>query len=198
MPPAPARRAEPRVEPEAAPARKAGPNTIKAIVIDPQAKTVREVGLATEPGNERNGYGRQLDEPAVEKLVGVEDLETIDLGDGQVVIADELRQGQGESMEWRIGDGEPIAGVGVIVAYDPDADEYGDVSMSLDEARAAVKWGASDEDEGDADELRAAIAERLNEMDAAQMKKLQTLMDGLDEAEGEAASERVGLYRGRR
>ena len=35
----------------------------------------------------------------------------------------------------------PIAGIGVVVAYDPEEDEYGDVSMSLDEARAAVRWG---------------------------------------------------------
>jgi hypothetical protein len=173
--PAPARRAEP----EAAPAKKAGPNTIRALVVDPQAKTVREIRLKTSPGDEANGYGAQLDEPAVEKLVGVEDLESIDVGDGQVVIADELRQGQGESMEWTLGEAaEPIAGVGVIVSYDADSDAYADAMMTLDEARAAVTWG--DDGEDNAGELRAAIAERLDAMDAAQLQKLQA---SLDEAE---------------
>lgn len=187
--PAPERRAEPEAPPaKRKPEAKREANTIKAIVIDPAARIVKEVKLATEPGNTRNGFGTQVKQDALVDIIGTADIDWIDLGNGAALGVDALRQGQGEGMEWTLGnDGEPIAGKGVIVSYDPKADEYADVRLSLDEAREAVKW-AGDAEDADPDELRAEISERLNGLDGAQIKKLRALLDGgaLDAAEGEA------------
>jgi hypothetical protein len=153
VPPAPAEPPAPVAQrgeqPPAAPAK--GADTIKAIVIDPAKRSVKEVRLAIEPGDPENGFGTQIANDAVEKIVGSDAIEALDLRPGEVVLVDALRQS--ETVEtWRFGgDDETISGPGVIVAYDPAADAYTSTEMTLGEVRQAVVFDDADQEGADDD-----------------------------------------------
>jgi hypothetical protein len=155
-------------------AKKAEPATIRAILVDPAARTVKGVRLRTEPGDARYGYGVQIAEGAAEKLIGSDTIDSLDLPGGQVVLVDQTRQSETAETWTFADDGEPIVGPGIIVSHDPDADEYADATMSLEDARKAVQWG---DDEGARTELLSKIIDRLDEMDAAELKRVQTMLD---------------------
>jgi hypothetical protein len=148
QPAPPAHRAE--STPAATPAKRAEPNTVRAIVVDPKARTVEEIRLATKPGNPKNGYGTQLDQGAVANVIGSETFTDVDMiHAGEVVLVD--RDGDRGEHFWRYGDDDaPVGGVGVIVGYDAGDDAYRDTSLKLEEVREVIEWGAEEDHEDDA------------------------------------------------
>lgn len=167
-----------RAKAEPAPAKLTEPNTVRVIVVDPKARTVKEARLATEPGNPQNGFGPQLNRDAVRDLTGSSDFDQFDMAHaGEAVIA-----ATGEDRDrqfWRYDDEAPISGVGIIVAYDAEADAYADTRLDLAKVREAIKWGADDESA----ENRAAIVAQLEDLDGQQLRRLKALIDdgALDE-----------------
>jgi hypothetical protein len=123
---------------------------------------------------------------AAEDIIGADDLEVLDMQSGDVVVVDALRQGEMVDT-WALGDDAPVAGVGIVLGYDAEGDAYADASISLAEAKKAVRWGASDEE--DADELRAGIGDRLEKLDGQQLERLLAVIEegALDKAEGNGA-----------
>jgi hypothetical protein len=151
------RRPEP--EPERAqgkaPAKRTEPATIRAIAIDPAARTIKEVKLATEPGDLWRGFGTQIVRGEIARIVGGDTIDGLDLEGNEIVMVDALRQSEAEET-WTFGDDdEPIIGPGIIVSYDPKGDAYSNTTFSLDQVRKLVRWGDAEDEDGDTIELGA-------------------------------------------
>jgi hypothetical protein len=153
MPPPLVARAE-RADPEAL--TDVSTDYVRTILVDPRLAIVTDLMLPIEPGDERAGFGSQITEAALVAVLGSDDYSFTDLGDGLSAIVassggDPYSESDGD-LSWRFGeDDEPIAGKGVIVGYDAEADAYSDTTLKVADVRKAVAWGDADED-ADADE----------------------------------------------
>jgi hypothetical protein len=119
-PPAPARRAE-QIEPEAPPATLAEPEMARARHRS-QDEDGRRGELPVEPGNADGGFGAQLPQDAMTAVVGSDNLQWADLGDGLSAVMDASPE---EDMAWKFGDdGEEMAGRAIVGGYDSETDTW--------------------------------------------------------------------------
>jgi hypothetical protein len=149
--PSPAMDRAERAEPEVPPIESAEPEFVRALLIDPATETVAEVKLPCEPGDAARGYGSQLAQSALVAVIGSDALQWADITDDLTAVMDASdAYDEAEGTSWRYGaDGEQMTGRAIIAGYDAANDAFVDAKPTLDEATAAITWGA---DAGEADE----------------------------------------------
>jgi hypothetical protein len=117
---------------------------IRAIVIDPEARTITEVELPAEPGNPKYHYGTRVDTKTWYETIGCEMVEMHYLPDdlNMAVIDGKLLAAEPPPARfWQWGENcQPIAGIGVIAGHDFKTDTWSSTTLSLDEARKMVRF----------------------------------------------------------
>jgi hypothetical protein len=119
---------------------------IKAIVIDPQAKTIREMAIPTKEPEPDACCGVQLEFDCVKEIIGCRLLEFVFLPNGKdLLMLDEEGLLDGDpnkdffqlEQKW-----QPMAGTAVIVGRDLKTDAYHD-SVTTVEASTQRSWAAT-------------------------------------------------------
>ena len=116
---------------------------IKAIVIDPTARTIVETELATWSNPDRF-YGTQVVLKDLYALIGCEIVDMFYLPGGTnqaVVDGKSLLSETPPEHFWQYGPNcEATAGIGVITGHDAMKDDWRSTTLSLEEVRNAVKF----------------------------------------------------------
>jgi hypothetical protein len=117
---------------------------IRAIVIDPAARTIAEARLPTEPGNPKYHYGTRVDIEAWYATIGCKMVEMHYLPDDlnmAVIDAELLLAEPPPTRFWQWGENcKPVAGIGIIAGYDFKTDTWSSTTLSLEEARKRVRF----------------------------------------------------------
>jgi hypothetical protein len=114
-------------------------DAIRAIVIDPTKRTIEEVMLPTEPGKGRTRIKDSL--KTFYRLIGCSEIEMTYLAEGVLLTLDgEAAPESGPCDFWQYDNCEPIPGVGVLNGHDIMRAHYFDCPITLEEARAKIKF----------------------------------------------------------
>jgi hypothetical protein len=117
---------------------------IRAIVIDPEARTIIEVELSTEPGRHEYHYGTHVDVETWCAIIGCEMVEMHYLPDdlNMAVIDDKsLLAESAPGRFWQWGENcQPVTGKGAIAGYEFKTDTWSSTTLSLEEARKMVRF----------------------------------------------------------
>jgi hypothetical protein len=134
--------------------------TIRAIVINPEHRTVSQIDLPITPGNPEQFYGPQPAKGVLNETIGCRIFTMFQLDKAnQCVISDDsmLRHDTGEPAGplpeyfWQWGGFEggferctPIPGIGIITGWTFATDTWSDTTYSLDEIRKNVHFTKRD------------------------------------------------------
>jgi hypothetical protein len=125
---------------------------LRAIVINPNDRTITEQRVASKPGDPEEGYGTQIDIDDVRWMIGCRFalFTASPLTQHSVVVDDEAPMAKSPPRyfwEWQgagpiagVRGGQPIADIGVLLGRDLETDTWSDVKMSLDEVRSIVRF----------------------------------------------------------
>lgn len=122
------------------------PEMIRAIVVDPADRTMREVWLPTAPGDPARGFGMtQLAPEVLVAILGTKLIEQVPVGDDVLIVAARTESLHG----WCYGLGDHVRGPGVLVGYDATRDNYCDTRRSAEDIAQVITFADGDVDEAD-------------------------------------------------
>jgi hypothetical protein len=120
------------------------PEPIKAIVIDPQAKTIREMAIPTKEPEPNVGCGLQLEFDCVKEIICCRLLEFVFLPSGKdLLMLDEegLLDGDPNKDFFQLEEKwPPMAGTAVIVGHDLKMDAYRDPIITVADIAGTLRW----------------------------------------------------------
>jgi hypothetical protein len=116
--------------------------TIRAIVINPTTREISETDLPTEPGK-KGSYGTQVGLETWYRVTQSKHIESFELaGNTCTVNGENLADADPPVTDfWQWEDKSyPIGGIGVIAAHDVLTDTWSSTTLSLEQARKAVRF----------------------------------------------------------